>query len=183
MKEKKCNRCGEYKYTFRGYLTQLYSSQKSSSKKRGHQPPNYTKEELGQWIKSQPNFQKLWDNWIMSNYDKMLFPSCDRTSDKLGYDLNRLQLLSWREHRKKTFKDMREGKLVVKIKPQKPVMQMDLNGNFIEKFISIREAERQTNISSTSISLVCLGKQKKDGLGNYYTPQTAGGFKWKYNSF
>ena len=55
----------------------------------------------------------------------------------------------------------------------KPVLQYDLQGNFIKEYPSYREAQRQTSIYA--IDVVCRGdrqKQKKQ--------KTAGGYIWKY---
>lgn len=52
-----------------------------------------------------------------------------------------------------------------------PVIQMDLDGNEIARFPSIREAERQTGIDKTHISCACSG---------LYGRKTAKGYKWKY---
>lgn len=51
----------------------------------------------------------------------------------------------------------------------KGVLQFTKDNILINKFPSIREAERQTNISNTHISLVCRGIRK-----------SAGGYIWKY---
>lgn len=51
----------------------------------------------------------------------------------------------------------------------KEVIKCDLDGNEIECFGSMKEAERMTGIHYTNISACCKGKTK-----------TAGGFKWIY---
>lgn len=51
----------------------------------------------------------------------------------------------------------------------KPVIQYSINGEFIAKYHSLNEAERQTGIKHESISACCRGKR-----------QTAGGYKWAY---
>lgn len=51
----------------------------------------------------------------------------------------------------------------------KPVAQYSLDGKLIDKFTSMRDAERDLNISHTHISNVCKQKQ-----------HTAGGYIWKY---
>ena len=51
----------------------------------------------------------------------------------------------------------------------KSIVQLDLNGNFIKQYESIRDANRQTNINRQCISFCLQGKY-----------QTAGGFKWVY---
>ncbi len=51
----------------------------------------------------------------------------------------------------------------------KQVIQMDFNGNEIKRWGSTGEAERNGGFYNSTISRVCLGKQK-----------THRGFKWKY---
>lgn len=45
------------------------------------------------------------------------------------------------------------------IKTSRPVAQYDLNGNMINKFVSIREAEEKTGIANCLIVGVCQGKK------------------------
>ena len=51
----------------------------------------------------------------------------------------------------------------------KAVLQFDLNGKFIAEFPSTKEAARQLNLDSSTISKVCRGQNK-----------THGGFVFKY---
>ena len=51
----------------------------------------------------------------------------------------------------------------------KPVLQLDLDDNIINRFSSASEAERHLNGKGSHISCCCLGKRK-----------TAYGYKWKY---
>lgn len=53
---------------------------------------------------------------------------------------------------------------------QRPVCQLDSQGNVIAEFPSINEAERQTGACASSISVVCRNGKLK----------TAGGFYWKF---
>ena len=55
----------------------------------------------------------------------------------------------------------------------KPVLQYTLDGKLINKYPSISEAERQTNIKNTHISGCCQNK---------YGYKTAGGYLWRYAS-
>jgi hypothetical protein len=52
-----------------------------------------------------------------------------------------------------------------------PIVQLTITGIFLNEYISISEASRQTKISRTGISN-CLSK--KHGL------HTAGGYLWRY---
>ena len=51
----------------------------------------------------------------------------------------------------------------------KPVARFDIYGNFIEKYISAREAHRLAGFSQDGICRCCKGKNK-----------TCGGYVWKY---
>ena len=51
----------------------------------------------------------------------------------------------------------------------KPVYQMDLQGNILQEFSSIKEASLQTKCDSSYIAKCCKGKAN-----------TCGGFKWEY---
>lgn len=55
----------------------------------------------------------------------------------------------------------------------KPVLQYDLQGNYIKEYPSYREARRQTGISG--IDTVCRGERQKTKR-----QKTAGGYIWKY---
>lgn len=54
---------------------------------------------------------------------------------------------------------------------KKPIGQYDKQGNLIKEFGGIREAERETGISSSQISSVALNKPMR---------KTAGGYVWKF---
>lgn len=56
-----------------------------------------------------------------------------------------------------------------KNKRNKPIIQMDLNGNKLKTFLSARLAHKETLISYQKIGQCCLGKINK-----------AGGFKWSF---
>lgn len=53
----------------------------------------------------------------------------------------------------------------------KPVIQYDLNGNFIMEYPSTREVERQTGYNQSNIVKCCLGEK------SYYTQY---GYIWRY---
>ena len=60
-----------------------------------------------------------------------------------------------------------------KLMPERPVVQMDKDGNVIRTFLSIREATRETGIEHSCICRCCTGARNA---------KTAGGFKWRYAS-
>lgn len=105
-------RIKDYQKTFPGQLTKIYSDQRQRSKRRGHEMPTYSKEDLGQWLKSQSNFEELWDGWVESNYDTKLVPSVDRLDDSKGYSLGNIQLTTWSENNLKGHNDNRFNRLI-----------------------------------------------------------------------
>ena len=172
--ESRCRMCMSirfklYNQTKEGLISKIYKGQKSSSKKRKHSPPTYTKQELRDWLYSQPLFHELYDNWRAAEYTRQLSPSCDRTDDYKGYSLDRLKLMTWQENKDKAHKDMREGKLINGNKPQKAVIGTHKVTGKVIYFHSMNEAMRWTGIYEANISSCCLGKRK-----------SAGGYAWKY---
>ena len=153
-----------------GIITDIYSTQKCSSKKRNHPKPNYTKEELMEFAMSLPNFAEIYTEWASSGYDKMKKPSFDRIDDSKPYTLKNLKLVTWEENRTHQAMSMRNG-LIKTTWPKKPVSQFTKSGKHIQDYISIMDAFRKTGVNFRCIWSVCEGIRK-----------TSGGFKWKYKS-
>lgn len=75
------------------------------------------------------------------------------------------------ETRKKNWRDPEYLRKQQIRKENKPVLQFDLDGNFIREYISINEAHRFTGVDSSCIVNCCKGKSL-----------TAGKCKWKYKN-
>lgn len=148
-----------------GIIKRIYLDQIQSSKRRNHQPPLYTNEELKKWMFDQPNFEDLYNNWVDSGYEKMLKPSVDRLDDYKGYNFDNIQLMTWEENEKKGYEDRKNG---INNKQSKAVLQFTKDGEFVKEWYSMRKAERR-GFCSGKISSCCRGKQK-----------THKGFIWKY---
>ena len=146
-----------YRRSKRGLCFTIYDSQKSSSKRRLHNMPNYTNEELYKWIIGQDNFQDLYDKWVLSGYDKMQVPSVDRKDDKKPYTIDNIQLTDWITNKSKLHTDLISGKYICK---HKKVLQYNKNMNLINEFFSLSEAHRLTGALISKISLVCNLKRK-----------------------
>lgn len=72
-------------YNEQQLIGKMYSSQKSSSVKRGHPMPDYTLEEFTEWVYKQPNFKKIFKDWKESGQKSLLAPSADRLDDSKPY--------------------------------------------------------------------------------------------------
>lgn len=142
----------------------LYSSQLYHSRKRKHPKPEYTRQQFYNWLDTQPKFDRLYDEWVTSGFQRDLAPSVDRIRNNDYYKLDNLQIVTWKENRLKGYMESR-----LKRKSQ-PVLQYDLQGNFIKEWYSSSLAAKYTNILKQSI----------DGCVKYDIYRTAGGFQWKY---
>ena len=154
------------KHTKRGMLSVMYATQNTKSYYRGHNPPEYSKEELWSWLISQVNFDALYLNWINSGYESYLKPSIDRLNDDIGYSFDNIQLITWYEnkYKNKIRRDVRTG-------PKKPWKKsvIAMIGDISNVYDSLNDASRATGVGVKDISMCCREKRL-----------TAGGYKWKF---
>jgi len=152
--------------TKNGLINTIYNNQKRACKKRGHEKPFYTKNELKDWIINHKDFDSLYNNWVDSNYNKKMTPSVDRLDDSKTYSFCNIRLITWNENDSKSRNMQLNGTLKT---THKAVAQYDLEMNYINEYNSQKEAERKTGIHHSCISDVCRGKYKQSG-----------GYIWKY---
>lgn len=90
-------------------------------------------------------------------------------------NLDNLNLMTHKENMNFGTRTERAGKAIAKAntngKCSKPVLQYDLEGNFIKEFPSANEVERSLGFNNGNISKCCRGKFK-----------TMYGYYWKYAS-
>lgn len=129
--------------------------------------PSYSKEWLKNWLFSNPEFHRIYDLWVLSDFDSYMKPSVDRINDYVSYTEYNIQLMTWKENCFKLYEDKKQGR---NNKISNAVCMYSKDGELIEKFHSLSEAERKTSISRTNISLCCKGIRKR-----------AGGFTWKFS--
>lgn len=158
-----------FRLTKDGVVSTIYDNQLSSSKKRNHPNPSYSRDDLKDWLFSDKEFHRLFNIWESSNYDNELKPSVDRIDNDLPYSFSNIQLMTWKENKQLYCDDKKSGKAMT---DNIAVIQIDKKTKeIICEFHSLIEAQRQTGIDRTSISRCC------NGIKNY---KTAGGFMWKY---
>ena len=156
----------DYRKTKEGLISNAYTNQIGSSKKRCHVMPDYSQGQLTEWALKQPVFHALFDTWEKSGYEKELIPSFDRLDDYEPYTLSNIQITTWHENKQKGHDDIRNG---INNKQSKAVIGINITTGKTTEHHSIHQAERVLGISIQSISACCLGKQK-----------TTGGFEWKF---
>ena len=145
------------------YISQtMYSQQLRNSRKRGHNPPEYSLEELREWMQQQPQLERLIREYRQSGGEKDLAVSVDRLNDEVGYTYDNIQLGTWKDNRDR-------GNIN---KPaRKTIIQMTLEGEFIKEWTSTTEAAKALGLKSpSSISMALSGMQN-----------TAGGYKFKFS--
>lgn len=111
--------------TKEGLLSKIYRMQKTSSKRRGHDKPNYSKENFIKFASSLSRFHELHKVWIESGYKTELIPSFDRVDSNKPYTLDNLQVITWEQNCAKG-RDEHAREVTV----------FDLDGNVIEVFRS-----------------------------------------------
>lgn len=95
----------DYEKTINGFLMRTYRNMKSRilgiQYKKAHLYNNLEildKKSFYEWSINDIEFNKLYHNWINSNYDRKLTPSIDRINTKKGYLLNNIRWLTHSEN-------------------------------------------------------------------------------------
>jgi len=171
LKQTRCRACQkelsrEYRKTKEGVSYVIYHSQIFSSKQRRYPLPNYSLKEFREWLFSQPIFHDLYDLWVNSGYNRWLKPSCDRINDYMGYSLDVLQIMTWKENSDKGKSDRVVGN---NNKASKGVVQLSPGGEVVGVYHSQAQAYRETGVRQPNINKCCNGVRP-----------LAGGFKWEY---
>lgn len=108
------------------------------------------------------NLFKNWDEikflWFRDNASLLEYPSIDRINEDGDYCLENCRFI-----------DHKENALRAISLKRKPILQYDLQGNFITEYNSIFQASKINNCSCSSISACARGEKK-----------TANGFIWKF---
>lgn len=166
------NRYKRYQVRPKGFINSKYRDQIALCKKRGHERPKYTLQELTHWLFKKSYFWDLYIDWIKSNFDRNLCPSLDRIDESKTYSFDNIRLTTWKDNLSRNQIEVMQGK---NINPgllhggHKAVIQYDLSGNFLREYISISQAARYNNFNAGNICSACKGNLKH-----------AYGFKWTY---
>ena len=158
-----------YNRTPKGRVLRMYTSQKHSSKQRGHNPPSYTKSELFIYVTTHPDFTLIFKEWEDSGYDKYSSPSIDRLDDFKGYSMDNIRLVPYKDNFDKGHRDRLKGIGTCGKNSCLAVVQLTKDDCYISEYHSASEASRNTGVQVTGILRTAHGKRK-----------TAGGFRWKF---
>ena len=156
----------EYRQSERGRIAMIFSNMRSRSKVRGNPPPEFTQQELSNWVYAN-GYKRIYDEWVASGFDKMKSPSVDRADDYEHYTINNLlRICTWQENFDRGCADRKSG---INNKMSKAVIQKSLSGKIINTFYSAAQAHRETKTDKACICLCCKDLQ-----------HTANGYRWCY---
>jgi len=155
MNSKLLENTRRFRKTKRGLVTNLYGKLKT------RHPVEFDMEWLHDFADCK-KFNRLYNEWVKSNYRKEFKPSIDRISNKKGYEISNVHWLTWSENRYKQTMERRCRK--------GEVIQMQ-GDKVIKVHKSQRLAVMSTGIAQSCIS-ACLNGRR----------QTAGGYGWTYQN-
>ena len=141
------------------FITQAYSSVRYKSKRRGDKIPDFSKQELREWL-FENKLNDLWQQYVSSEYDINKKPSIDRIDDYKGYEFSNMQLITWRENLLKGVNGIKHHRNCKNEHFYKPVFVWNKSGRFIGKFENQTQAAEFLSCHITSISRCIVGKRK-----------------------
>lgn len=149
----------------KGIAIRTWHKQKVRSKHRGHAEPSYTKEWLIDFIVNHPDFNRLYDDYVNSDYDRLFVPSVDRLDDNVGYTTDNIRLVSFSDNMEHAYESGRKREHINRgwatgaCSDHTAVVALSLNGEYLAQYVSVSEACRQTGSKDSKISMVCKGKR------------------------
>jgi len=161
----------EYEQKKENVCKRLYWHQCHSSKTRGHVPPAYTRDELCEWVHSNPKFDKLYHTWKMGGYKSDDAVSIDRLDNTKPYTFSNIELVTWKVNNRRANRDKKSG---VYCSQKVEVYKYTLSGKIAGVYYSQADAERNTpNANQQNISAVCMGKlESHAGFRWFFEEQT-----------
>lgn len=129
-----------YDRTEKGVIRVIYKTQKSNSKKRGHEKPSYTKKDLSYWLYSN-GFKKIYDDWVKSGYEKNKKPSVDRIDDFKGYSLSNIKICTWGDNMMRGHMDRVNG-VGTQGSICKAVVKLTEGNVIVDEYISLSSCNR-----------------------------------------
>lgn len=135
-----------FRRTPKGVLTNIYSHMKS------RHPVSFSRKELHDRFLNDQKFNRLFKEWIDSDFNREKRPSIDRINHRGIYSMANIHVMTLSENR---FKQKMEGRI------RKGAVLQILGNTIVERFRSQREAVLKTGIPQGNMSSVLNGKRSK----------------------
>jgi len=117
-------------------------------------------------------------------YERQYIRLLKTTDIEYGYNIeeggNKNKVLSVSHRKKMVDNSYLKGKFGSEHHKSRPILQFDLNGNFIKEWESITSVSIGTGIGQGNLSSYCLDKVVVGGDGSGYRLNCLGGFIWFY---
>lgn len=163
--EQKRRQSASWKIYFRtkkGVSASLYGHIRARKRDNTNKEVDYSLKQFRDWL-SQTNFDKIFIKWESLDHPKNEYPSVDRIDCLEGYQFSNMQVIPYKENRKKG----EQEKLILW---GKKIFQYSMDDELIAIYPSIKHAWMATGISRGNISSVAGGAR-----------ESAGGYKWKFD--
>lgn len=141
------------------FITQVYSSMRYKSKRRGDNLPDFTKEQFKEWLYKN-NVSDMWITYLESGCEKNLKPSVDRIDDYGLYEFSNMQLITWRENQIKGVNGEKHHNNSKNKNLMKPVFIWNKRGLLIKECKNSFEVSDFLGCHLNSVSRAITGKRK-----------------------
>lgn len=146
----------EFRRTPKGVLTNLYHKMKERNKKNNRGELEFSLKDFHDKYLNNENFLKIYQNWVDSMYIAYEKPSIDRENPDEGYVIDNLQMMTWKENRRK-------GDIENSNRITTAIVMCDFDGTVIKEFESVKQAVVETGLSQGNIVMCCQGKRNHTG--------------------
>lgn len=142
------------------FITQVYSSVRYKSKRRGDAMPKFTKDELREWLFAN-GLESKWIAYLESGLDKNKKPSIDRINDYGVYEFSNMQLITWKENQIKGVNGKKHHNACHNKQNMKKVgLVKSVNDKCSIAFESLIECAEWLGVHKVSVSRVLCGSRK-----------------------
>lgn len=142
----------KYRHSPKGVLTNIYHKMIERSNRKGLERPNYSLKEFHSMFLGSPLFMQIFKVWESGGYQYYDIPSIDRENPNGGYTKDNIQIMTWRDNRRK-------GDRENAIRITTPIIMFSMSGDKIREFESTNEAVKVTGFSQGLITACCQGRR------------------------
>ena len=146
-KERLLENTRRWRKTKKGVLTNMYDHMRRRHK------VFFSLQEFHNMFLNDKKFNRLYEEWVKSNYNKQLKPSIDRIDCRKPYTVRNIHMITWAENR------FKQAKLDGKRGRKPPVLQL-LGDKVIARFQSQRDVIKKLGINQGNLSMVLNGRRR-----------------------
>lgn len=150
----------KYRKTFKGWINASFYMMFVNASAKKRDAPNFTKEQYIDFIKSNENFEAIFDRWEKSGFNKWEKPSADRIDPLKSYTLDNIRIVSWKQNYAGSAIGMQAtGRWKISKLTKENVINIKMRLQAGEKGRSIA---KEFNVHENVVSTIKLGRTFKD---------------------